>query len=113
MDKYQVHIDELLDVLKVEGRDAFDERVLSDWTDARDLFRFASVNGYASRDSKGKAIGCLTMVRGGKACLAATPELTAAIRADDRLPSDEEHITPEHLPVMAEWQRRLDKELNR
>jgi len=54
-------------------------------------------------------VGCLTMVRAGLS--AATEELTLAIRADARLPDDETKITVEHLPVFAEWQRRLDKEL--
>lgn len=49
---------------------------------------------------------CLTLVRDG--FNAATPELTAEIRADKRLPKRPEDIRPEHLNVFAEWQRRLD-----
>ena len=62
-------------------------------------------------DSRHDDIGCLTMVRGG--AFAATEELTKAIRADDRIPEDETLIGVEHLPVFAEWQRRLDLELER
>lgn len=58
--------------------------------------------------------GCLTMVRKeGGSYHAWTDDLTASIRADDRIPQNSEEITLESLPVFAEWQRRLDKELNR
>jgi len=68
------------------------------------LFQYAG-------NSPFKCCGCLTMVKNG--CRAETPELTKAIRADERIPNGCEAITLEHLPVFAEWQRRLDKELNR
>jgi hypothetical protein len=51
--------------------------------------------------------GCLTQVF----CEfheAPNPELTEAIRADHRIPKCVEYITPEDLPVFAEWQRRID-----
>lgn len=63
-----------------------------------------------SNDSK-KCYGCLIQVR-YREYPAQTPELTAAILADKRIPPANE-ITVEDLPVFAEWQRRLDKELNR
>lgn len=56
--------------------------------------------------------GCLTQVR-NRDCVAWTEELTQAIQADDRIPGDVVRITAEDLPVFAEWQRRIDKELNR
>jgi hypothetical protein len=55
--------------------------------------------------------GCLTQVK-YEHKQAQTPALTAAIRADDRIP-EAEKITVDDLPVFAEWQRRLDKELGR
>ncbi len=55
----------------------------------------------------GRWCGCLTQVR-GENLPAATPELTAAIRADHRIPADENHITVDHLEVFAEWQRKID-----
>lgn len=77
------------------------------WTNAAGcLFAFAG------RYPLGPGCGCLTQVRARHA-LAATPELTAAIRADRRLPRDPGKITLEHLPVFAEWQRKLDAELGR
>lgn len=56
--------------------------------------------------------GCLTTVRSGRN-RAKTKRLTVAIRADKRIPILSDGITVENLPVFAEWQRRLDKELNR
>jgi len=55
--------------------------------------------------------GCLTQVKCGRR--APTDELTIAIQSDGRIPENNEDITLEHLPVFAEWQRRLDKELGR
>jgi len=63
--------------------------------------------------------GCLTTIRLGEpgkyghAVLAETEDLTKEIRADERIPKTIKEVTVEHLPVFAEWQRRLDKELNR
>ena len=50
--------------------------------------------------------GCLTQIRAGSK--GPTPELTAAIRAAHRIPSDECEITVDDLPVFAEWQRKID-----
>lgn len=61
--------------------------------------------------------GCLTTIRGlyyaGNYPFAATDELTEAIQNDERIPHDERYIEVSHLPIFAEWQRRLDKELGR
>lgn len=64
--------------------------------------------------------GCLTQIRKDRKTpqylpmfKAQTEELTAAIQADARIPEEDYEIKPEHLAVFAEWQRRLDKELNR
>lgn len=56
--------------------------------------------------------GCLTQIRGGDYA-APTKALTAAIRDDERIPAISTLIDVESLPVFAEWQRRLDKELGR
>jgi hypothetical protein len=71
------------------------------------LFTFVS-SDYTSYVS----IGCLTTIRLGPH-VAETPALTEAIRADKRLPKDLLDITADNLPVFAEWQRRLDRELQR
>lgn len=58
--------------------------------------------------------GCLTTIRmAPHAEVAWTPELTKAIAADKRIPESSRDIRVSHLGVFAEWQRRLDKELNR
>lgn len=63
--------------------------------------------------------GCLTQIRGycgyplASWNMAATPTLTTVIRADQRIPGRVEDIQLHHLPVFAEWQRRLDRELHR
>ena len=56
--------------------------------------------------------GCLVQIA-GCAFKAQTPELTAAILADKRIPTNRESIRVEDLPVFAEWQRRIDHELGR
>jgi hypothetical protein len=56
-------------------------------------------------------IGCLTMIRSDQKYRAQTPELTAAIRLDTRIPVSSRDVTVNDLPVFAEWQRRLDREL--
>lgn len=56
--------------------------------------------------------GCLTQVKSGYRC-AQTYALTKAIRADTRIPKWPQWITVDDLPVFAEWQRKLDKELDR
>lgn len=62
--------------------------------------------------------GCLSMIRDDddmevNPYVAQTKELTREIKEDYRIPPSSSDITVEHLPIFAEWQRRLDKELNR
>ena len=58
--------------------------------------------------------GCLTMVRENNGYWKApTDELTDEISRDQRIPRKREDIRVSDLPVFAEWQRRLDKELCR
>lgn len=71
------------------------------------LFLFAQRE--TCRDKIPMFCGCLTQVRSG--CQAQTRELTEAIQADQRIPQDPLDITVEHLPVFAEWQARIDREL--
>lgn len=57
--------------------------------------------------------GCLTQIKYyAQAYKACTPELTEQIIADERIPNSH-LIKVTDLPIFAEWQRRLDKELNR
>ncbi len=64
----------------------------------------------------GNSCGCLTEIRSSFVrehgeYLAETVELTRAIRGDGRIPLRAEHITVEHLPLFAEWMRRVDDAL--
>jgi hypothetical protein len=58
--------------------------------------------------------GCLTQVRTCQyGSEAQTPGLTMGIRADKRIPTRAIDITPDHLPIFAGWQRRIDQILGR
>lgn len=75
------------------------------WSNAKGIFAFV---GYGSLS------GCLTMIRKTTECNACKEryideELTAQIRADERIPSGPGGITVESLPVFAEWRRKIDK----
>jgi hypothetical protein len=71
------------------------------------LFRIAADSDHDWMD----CYGCLTGIRniGNKA---QTAELTQAIRNDSRIPGFAD-LAPEHLPVCAGWQRRIDHLLGR
>lgn len=66
----------------------------------------------SSRGADFMNMGCPLMVRGGYYD-AETTELTKEIRADDRIPKSVQHLGLETLPVLAEWQRKLDIALDR
>lgn len=78
---------------------------------AKCLFRYVTPTG-GPELSDGLECGCITQIRGIQRH-AYTPGLTAEIRSDERLPKFSLDITPGNLPVFAEWQRRIDRELNR
>lgn len=77
------------------------------------MHRYGCLFRYATRDRATMVTGCLTMIRRTHIYAAETEELTARIRADERIPANEKEITPDHLPVFAEWQRELDRVLGR
>lgn len=103
MDKYDLEILELLS----KPENEVGAEIRQHWYRASPLFQFVNSTGQASGDG----CGCLTMIKAGRG--AETEELTLAIRSDDRIPSKLEDITIESLPVFAEWQRCIDKELGR
>lgn len=101
-------------------RDAYDEAVDYLSEHPKEIFkawypsapRHGCLFRYAEADNSHRlGTGCLTMIRYG-GFIAETEELTARIRADERIP-DDDRITPDHLPVFAEWQRELDRVLGR
>lgn len=103
-DKYDEQIARLLAAPNFQGA------VYSDWMCCKGLFAFCTPSGTVAKPPGGGACGCLTMVKAG-GWVAWTPELTAAVRADGRLPKSFLGIEPEQLPAFAEWQRRLDTEI--
>ena len=110
-DKYDVAIG----YLNAFPDEDFDDAVYRAWSKPREsgntagcLFQIAARPTFYSSHT-----GCLTQIRTMEATIAETPELTEAIRADDRIPFGLDHITRKSLHVFAEWQRRLDVELER
>lgn len=93
-------------------------RIYNHWNYGSPLFREASSKQCQKPD--GKSFGCLTQIRTDKDYVAGTNELTNLIRNDTRIPFSpstfmgiRDSIKIEDLQTFAEWQRRLDKELNR
>lgn len=108
-DKYDEQIEELL-ALNGEFKDI----VVSQWSVGRGLFAYA----HRGNRMNGITSGCLTMIRANTRGrierprhMAQTEALTREIEADERIPNSVKGITRDNLPIFAEWQRRLDKEL--
>lgn len=96
------------------------KRIAISWfsSSSRAYFEPGYLFAYASKDpynaGRNTDLGCLTMIRYDSSIFKAeTQALTDEIASDTRLPKDPDDITVENLHVFAEWQRRLDKELNR
>lgn len=71
-------------------------------------------------DQKTSSAGCLTQLKAhdlghgeNDYDFECSAETYADLMADDRITADASTITIEDLPVFAEWQRRLDRELGR
>lgn len=108
VDAYDRAIQSLINV----PDDEFTKVVNRVWMNYDDTPEGVLFGGATPSRSVGTGEGaCLTMIRNNYE--AYTPELTLAIRNDERIPNDVDDITKENLYVFAEWQRRLDKELNR
>jgi len=96
MNEYDAHIAQLT---------KSPQRMLSEWTSARGLFKMVSGAGtsYAA---------CPIMLRNNYQTVATgnvTEEIIAEIRKDERLPKKAEELTLAHLPILKEWQERIDK----
>lgn len=95
------------------------DRVRHAWGDPR-LTEGGALFAMVQRGSRGyDSPGCLTQIRDGRDVdgrqwifavidCAAREELTLAIASDERIPRDPIDITPECLPVFAEWQKRVN-----
>lgn len=77
----------------------------------RCLFEYVAKDPFSNDTNE--HIGCLTQIRANAGIIAETPELTEAIRADERIPRGVGRINVDNLHVFAEWQRRIDTELGR
>lgn len=77
------------------------------------LFQWASRTGRPKELSyKEVFCGCLTMIRKNHQYeVEGRPDLTEEIRSDNRIPKGMSSIRIDHLPIFAEWQRRLDHEI--
>lgn len=106
IDRYDQEVERLTKKLRTD-----ELAIEKSWGDAEPLFEFCTRD--RSTGSRGKICGCLVMIRNQQKYVAETVELTASIRADKQLPVVSSSITVEHLPIFAEWQRRIDKELGR
>ncbi len=98
-DKYDEEIAKLTELCHKQGNN---DPIVNHWNQWTPLFQCVGDGN----------CGCLTQVKKDYK-EAATINLTKAIRADPRIPREPEYITIDDLPVFAEWQRRIDKELNR
>jgi hypothetical protein len=90
----------------------------SSWIGCRPLFAYAQsdVSGDIEEDKENRiSAGCLTMIKNAPFRYGVIlngklhKELTEQIAQDSRLPNEGGHIGLKHLPVFAEWQRKLDQ----
>ncbi len=87
--------------------------IVRQWLDNVGLFAFTTKDGVPPTPGAFHGepmVGCITQVK-SLSHIAPTPELTAAIRADERIPAMAGDITVDHLPIFREWQERIDREL--
>ena len=105
-------------IYREKGEDSFKDAVFSAWIKPRDI-RGGSLFGYASPSrnyfnyDNTVTCGCLTQIKILQEP-GPTPELTQAILDDPNIPEKVGDIHhPSQLRVFAQWQRRLDRELNR
>jgi hypothetical protein len=99
-----------VDRLTAAGPDAIREAWHAPWGGSypqSPLFAYVTPDGAENRIA---GFGCLTQIRRGD-CTACTPWLTKRIRADKRIPVDENNLMATDLEVFAEWQQTIDAEI--
>lgn len=116
-DKYDREIQRLNDQIKKPDPGKDPKRwaihvVGLSWCKAEPLFAVATKSGYRDTGDDHEC-GCLTEIRQSSYGVQGRPDLAARIKADLRLPKSVDRIRPKHLPIFAEWQRILDRELGR
>lgn len=112
MDKYDEEIKELTQLCKESG----DFCPIEDrWADplCTELFKRVASTKELTHIG-GRMVGCLTQIKGFPCAYIAAPNneydfrLTKEIQEDERIPTTVWGITLEHLPIFAEWQRKID-----
>jgi hypothetical protein len=111
-DKYDQYVETLRSIPDKEFSLRIDEYYWNHPHDVEEgsLFLYCSpggCSGFYDGNRNYTECGCLTQVKKGT-YQAFTKELTDAIRADERIPSDPKDITKENLSVFAEWRRAID-----
>lgn len=103
MDKYDREIKKILESEKPN------KTIGEHWSMGTDLFEFVSDN---VTKFDGAACGCLTQIKYDRKSAwknnKVDEKLTAEIREDKRIPK-QGGIRAKHLPLFAEWQRKIDK----
>lgn len=87
------------------------DRIFDAWTEpCKRRDRAAQAHCLFQYVGNGPHAGCLTQIRHWASDRKAySPELQAAIVKDKRIPSDPFKVRVKHLPVFAEWQRKIDE----
>lgn len=122
MDKYDEAIEWLVEHAdeRIRGESVIYRAWDDPYADGHCLFLCATPTGHYAFRGDLNDCGCLTQIRGSLLEIyhAWTPELTAAIRADERIPVCIEEISNLRgeelraaLQPFAEWQRKLDREI--
>lgn len=93
-----------LEIIAITNKE---KSIQESWQNVDPLFKFAG-------DVEAPNCGCLTMIRrfdSSRVCINQEVDdmLTEQIRNDHRLPKTPFETSLAHLPVFAEWQRKLDK----
>jgi hypothetical protein len=88
------------------------ERITRQWESGIGLFQF--IDRSCDDNESNINSGCLTMIRSNMSCVAiinrnVNNEITEQIRNDERIPINSNDIKVEHLPIFAEWQRKVDQ----
>ena len=95
-----------------QGRRLVADILHSIWNEGGSLRATDSILFDMASRTRDYPCGCLTQVSDrASGYIAATAALTDAIRADEAVPSKPTELTLADLPVFADWQRRLDREI--
>jgi hypothetical protein len=77
------------------------------------LFAYLTPTGLRAVRDDGMTCGCPTMVKARPNRVAWTEELTAKVKADNRIPSNKDDLTLDTLVALAAYQREADRTFRR